>query len=100
MPATPSRLDGDGGVVTRLGAQRFQLLAGAFAEEDVPFAQRPAGTDIRILGQLERRIGLKRLEDQSAVVQGFVVHPFQSFEWRQHLISSVEGLEPHPVRIS
>ena len=49
MPATPSRLDGDGGVVTRLGAQRFQLLAGAFAEEDVPFAQRPAATDIQIL---------------------------------------------------
>ena len=29
-------------------------------------------------GLLERRIGLKRLEDQTAVVQGFVVHPFST----------------------
>lgn len=86
--------------MTRFGSQCLQLLAGALAEEDVPFAQRPAGADVRILGQLKSRIGLEGLQNQTAVVQRFVVDPFQPFERCQHLVTGIEGFESHPVWVA
>ena len=66
----------------------------------MPLAERPAGAHVRIFRQLKRRVGLKRLQNQSTIVQGLVVGSLQSLERCNHLVASVKRLESHPVRIT